>query len=325
MISKLRFSLIAVIMLVLVGFGFQNQAQGQVGLNGLFCPAVPDTTGWLMTERVGTGLVGPDFSAGLLGTVENSGFDAVGGLDWQQVDNPTMTIFGTQNPTNETGSQLVSWWTQKNGRNTYLQVTNASGSDVTLHVRVHNEECAEIRDWCDDYTGYDTHEYNFSDLFANDGANIADGNLQGVEGWLVVTAVKDCGTPDELPRDFNYLSGQLIVHDSDDYLYGTNTYARQAICFDTAFPVEVNRVRNGSFQDGAAFWSQQLPFAQLTTGFEIDPGVFPPPNPYNSGNMAFVISNAQGGTSSDSQYDGGSFTSIPNINFTNVANIPAAQ
>jgi len=31
MISKLRFSLIAVIMLVLLGFGFQNQATGQVG------------------------------------------------------------------------------------------------------------------------------------------------------------------------------------------------------------------------------------------------------------------------------------------------------
>jgi len=106
MISKLRFSLIAVTMLVLLGFGFQNQAIGQVGDNGLFCPGVPDTTGWLETEITGTpaGKLVPDFTASLIGTVENSGADAVGGLDWQHVSD---TFTATTAPTNEVGSQLL--------------------------------------------------------------------------------------------------------------------------------------------------------------------------------------------------------------------------
>jgi hypothetical protein len=262
MISKLRFSLIAVTMLVLLGFGFQDQAKGQVGLNGLFCPAVPDPVGFLETDVFGPSLNSPtpDFTGSLIGTVEFSGGSLVGGLDWTQADR---AFFPTTNPTNEEGSQLISWWTQKDGRNTYLQVTNSGpgrftpplNNTVELHVRIFNENCLEIRDFCDTYTANDTHEYNFGDLVDNNGNPLADGNLQGVEGWLVVTAVKECADRDfEQAIDYNFLSGQLIVHDSDDYSYGANTYARQAVCMD-AVPVVTltNLVEDGSFQDGF-FW-----------------------------------------------------------------------
>lgn len=247
MISKLRFSLIAVVMLVLLGFGFQDQARGQVGAGGLFCPAIPNTTGYLEAEIVGPGAVAPDFTGALIGTVESVGGDNVAGLDWQHVDQTSMY---TPTPTNEVGAQLVSWWTQKNGRNTYLQVTNTAFEDISVHVRIHNENCNEIRDFCDTFTANDTHEYNLGDLFANNGADIGDANLQGVEGWLVVTAVDDCGLDSEVAYDWNYLAGQLIVVDSDDYVYGVNTYARQAVCFDDTETFNVNKVENGLFLFG---------------------------------------------------------------------------
>ena len=319
MISKLRFSFLAVVMLVLIGFGFQNQANGQVGLNGLFCPGVPDTTGFLEIERTGTPPLAqvPTFSGALIGTVENSGADAVGGLDWQHVDE---TFSATTAPTNEVGSQLVTWWTQKDGRNTYLQVTNSINRDAYVHVRIFNEDCVEVRDFCDKYTGYDTHEYNFSDLVSNTGNNVADGNLQGVEGWLVVTSVAPgtCEAPNEQAYDHNYLSGQLIIHDSDDYLYGVNTYARQAICFTDPGVEFVNRIPNGSYQnlDPDQFWSAAQGRTDLVDPLtEINPFQVVLPNPYFSQLMAFVISNGPAGGPIGPSYMGGSFTNlnIPNL------------
>ena len=307
MISKLRFSLIAVVMLVLLGFGFQDQARGQVGAGGLFCPAVPNTTGYLEAEIVGSGAVAPNFTGALIGTVESLGIgvnfgDNVAGLDWQHVD---LTSFYSPTPTNEVGSQLVSWWTQKNGRNTYLQVTNNDPfGKINVHVRIHNEDCAEIRDFCDTFTPNDTHEYNLGDLFANNGADISEANLQGVEGWLVVTAVDECGLDSEVAYNFNHLSGQLIVSDSDDYVYGVNTYARRAVCFTDMFDVDVNRIANPSFADDLAFWNDELPFVFVTTGQGIDPAVATPSNPSDSENMAFLISDEDG---SGSFYDNVSF------------------
>ena len=109
MISKLRFSLVAVIMLVLLGFGFHNQAQAQPGTDGLFCPDVPNTTGWLdVRVEAAPGLPFPNFSGALIGSVESLlGGPLHGGMDWQHVD---FTSFFSPTPTNELGSQLVSWW-----------------------------------------------------------------------------------------------------------------------------------------------------------------------------------------------------------------------
>ncbi|MCH7950436.1 MAG: hypothetical protein IH875_08165, partial [Candidatus Dadabacteria bacterium] len=314
MISKLRFSLMTVIMLVLLGFGFQNQAIGQVGLDGLFCPGIPDTTGWLEIERSDPNplLTDPTVSVGLVGTVESHLGSLVGGIDFQYVDDTNCDAnggkFRTCSPTIETGSQLITWWTQKDGRNTYLQVTNEGGGFdgpfVNVHVRIYNESCVEIRDFCDSYSHDDTHEYNFGDLFANTGANIGEGNLQGVEGWLVVTAVKECGTDEEQAIEFDHFAGQLIVHDSDDYLYGTNVYARQSICFDeTDVITGVNQVQNGSFQNGPANWTQEDGFTAITQNGAFNPPAAIPVNPYNSPFAAFVLS-ANNQNPSGNQYFG---------------------
>src|SRR3972149_6018454 len=115
MISKLRFSLIAVILLVLLGFGFQNQANGQAGENAQFCPFVEVSDGWLKIDDITPLLPFPNFTGGLIGTVEGVNGNVVGGMDWMHVD---FTNFDAPTPTNQDGAQIVTWWTQKGGRNT---------------------------------------------------------------------------------------------------------------------------------------------------------------------------------------------------------------
>ncbi len=139
MISKLRFSLITVIMLVLLGFGFQNQAIGQPD-RGVICPDVPYTTGYtdLEIRDPFNPLVFPaDFTAGIIGTIEGNGVDLVAGWDWMHVDKDFFFESelgwgkgrGKRFPTNLTGSQIIVPWNQDNGRNTYVQLTN-SGDKV---------------------------------------------------------------------------------------------------------------------------------------------------------------------------------------------------
>lgn len=301
MISKLRFSMIAIIMLVLLGFGFQNQAKGQV--EGVLCPAVPYPIGWLESEITGYGAVAPDFSGALLGTVETAAPGvAIGGLDWHHVD---FTSRITPTPTNETGSQLVSWWTQHDGRNTYLQVTNSASSSQDVHVIIYDADCNEVRNFCDSYTPWDTHEYNFGDLFRNTGTAVSDANLQGKEGWLTVTPVKDCGTDNEFAQPHNYFSGQLIVLDSDDYLYGVNTYARQAVCFDTSEIEIVNLIVNGSFESGelGPGWSDE----QGNNGVITDTGISPSVDPPDGDFMAYLASSSR---ATSLTYQGGSYGAL---------------
>ena len=242
MISKLRFSLIAVILLVLLGFGLQNQAKGEVGGDDQFCPFIENTIGWMETDITPL-KPAPNVSVALIGTIEAPG---IAGMDWQHVD---FTNVIQPTPTNETGAQIITWWTQKGSRNTFLQVTNALPGFVTVHVRLEDESCNEIRDFCDFYTPGDTHVYDFGDLVTNDGETPDEGVLQGHEGLLTVTAVDDCPTPDQA-FEYNGLVGTVQITDTGIDNYGYNAYHRWAVCFDVDTPVDVNLIDNGSFQDG---------------------------------------------------------------------------
>ena len=245
MISKFRFSLIAVIMLVLLGFGFQNQANGQPA-RGSLCPLAPYTTGFTDIELANPAnplLPIADFSAGILGTVEADGGDLVAGWDWMHSDETVLKNgnFGIGSfATNLTGSQIIVPWNQNNGLNTYVQLTNSADQlfneafippipvPVVIHVQVFDENCNEIINFCDPYTGNDTHEYNLSDFVANGGQIIPD--LLAGEGFITMTPVKFCDTPEELAIAHNFMAGQVQFHSSKDYLYGANAYARKAIC-----------------------------------------------------------------------------------------------
>ncbi|HML95314.1 MAG TPA: hypothetical protein PKC29_07770 [Thermodesulfobacteriota bacterium] len=272
MISKLRFSLIAVIMLVLFGFGFQNEAKGQLGTDNQFCPFIPNTTGWL---DIGISGSERDFSAGLIGTVEGSAVGAVGGMDWMHVD---FTNFDQPFPTNMYGAQAVSWWTQAEGRTTVLQVTNAFNEFAVVHVRILGADCQELTNFCDFYTGGDTHAYDFSDLITNDGVEPNDGVLQGKEGFVVVTAVDECPSSD-VAVDYNGLAATTYVVDSDGYEYGMNAYHRAAVCFDLDEPATANLIDNGSFETGPGSvpeWFQVQGDSSVVEASDISPAVNPP-------------------------------------------------
>lgn len=296
MISKSRFSLIAVIMLVLLGFGFQNQAKGVPGDNGQFCPFVEVPIGWLKTEDI-TPLSPINFSGALIGTVEAVNGAAVGGMDWQHVDfvDPLAPT-----PTNEVGAQAVSWWTQKGGRNTFVQVTNSDEISIAVHVRLLDENCNEIRNFCDFYTGGDTHVYDFGDLVLNDGDTPDENVLQGHEGFLTITTVNDCPSPDQAFAD-NVLAVTTQIIDDIDYSYGFNANHRFAVCDNIPVFTDVNLILNGSFQDGVlgSWFISQGGAAGVIGETGISPNVAVPPcqgpdcdDPDANLFMSYIVSDA---------------------------------
>jgi hypothetical protein len=136
------------------------------------------------------------------------------------------SVFNTQ----LSGSQLASWWTQAPGRNTSIQVTNSDPFlSVNLHVVIIGSDCLEERDFCDTLTPLDTHVYDFGNLVSNLGQDIPDANIQGDEGFVVISAVDFCPNPNTAIA-FNALEGQLSVIDSN-IDYGSNLWTRLAVTF----------------------------------------------------------------------------------------------
>ncbi len=311
----IRYSLTAIMVLVLMGLVYIPQAQAQIGTDNLFCPAVPNDTGWLEVQIPNPAQA--DFTAGLIGTVEGFAGSAVGGLDWMHNNDTFDPFFPNFNanptPTTDSGSQLVTWWTQADSRNTSVQVTNTNVfSGINVHVRILDANCVEIRNFCDTYTPGDTHVYDLGNLVSNAGAPIADENLQGKEGILVVTSVNGCPNPDQA-IEHDYLTGQTVIVDSQDYMYGVNMYARQAFCDEAG---DINLVLNGSFQTGdLTEWfieqgSTVAPEAGVINSTGISPNVaVPPATPPDPANdfMAFV---ASGANFPNTFYDGGSFGNL---------------
>lgn len=235
---KLKVVLMASLVLAVMAFGSFDSARGQV-----VCEGVDFPTGWFNVPVPSTD--DANFIAGLFGTAEVFNGNTVGGLDWLYQDDAFLN-------TSATGNQLISWWTQKNGRNTYLQVTNTGPGVVDLdddgnpdgvwvHVQILIGDpatgCPEIRNFCDFYTPFDTHVYDLGNLVHNsDGTPIPSSNLQGNEGIIVVTPVEDCslGTSPFFPAiTYNFLQGNVRIVDSRvDVDYGTNVFAR--LVFDCA-------------------------------------------------------------------------------------------
>jgi len=236
------------------------------------CPLTPHTTGWLTMPSSSSALLGGDnptgvtaedadliYNAGLLGTVENFQGDVVAGLDW---------LYDDRRPNLETtmvGTQLVSWWTQKDGRHSILQATNTNTRDqiignmlgvpgfpigtVKVHVQILGEDCVEIVNFCDDYTPGDVVIYDFNNIVSNTGQNVSSGGLQGREGIVTVTPVETCdiGEPLFTAVSWNFLIGTLrIVNTAENWEYGTNVRARTSSPSEAynAIPVEGTVVRN---------------------------------------------------------------------------------
>ena len=209
----------------------------------VLCPGVPVPTGWFsMSVTSDADLIASNivYNAGMLGTVENFNNNVVAGLDW---------LYDNRQPnleTNMVGTQLTTWWTQKNARNTVLQVTNTNpnnlgaiddgpcrSGDINVHVEILDESCNEILNFCDSYTGLDTVIYDFSDLVANTGQDITGENqLNGNEGIIVITPVQTCNINNPQIFDavsWNFMQGNVrIINEAGDWEYGSNVRARTA-------------------------------------------------------------------------------------------------
>ncbi len=213
---RLKFMVMASLMLALIGFSsLNNEAMAQVAA-GSVCPDVPFTIGWI-DLGVSTS---SDFTAGFLGTIESFNGSNIAGSDW-------LFNNGSFLNTTQVGSQLVSWWSEKNGRNTLLQVLNTSGiSGVNVHVQILGKDCVELKDFCDTLTPADTVTYDLSNLVSNAGQSIATGVLAGHEGIITVTPVNNCTAKKAV--EFNELQGNMRITNANGDDYGTNVYARPA-------------------------------------------------------------------------------------------------
>ena len=227
------------VLIILLTSGLSISASAQVGDDGLFCPDQVQTDGMLNLGITPSAAQPPDFSGALIGVFERTPTNFTGGLDWMPAMGGTGST-ATTAPSNEIGTQLIGYWTRKDGRNTKLQVTNKSsnggpltpGGILRVHVHIFNQDCVEIRDFCDLYTAFDTHVYDLSALETNAGDPISTASLDSVEGMIVITPVDDCdpAVPFGSAIDHDFMSGQISISDPLGFTYGINMFARQSIC-----------------------------------------------------------------------------------------------
>lgn len=169
------------------------------------------------------------FLYGLLATEEQrSGVDIVGGIDWFYSDLALNNI-----PFTTTGSQIISWWTLDNDRQTFLKITNTHETEsINVHFVALEESCAEIFDFCDSFSPNDTHIYDLSDLVKNiDGSSPSGGQSLSGEGTVIVTPTDetcDVFTNTHPAVAFNNLKGTTTVIDPDDTDFSFNAFARLA-------------------------------------------------------------------------------------------------
>ncbi len=122
----------------------------------------------------------------------------------------------------EVGYQLYSFYDLRE-RESFIQVTNPEGSNITVHVQVFDvgNNCTE-NNFFDTYTPSDTHIYNMRDILTN------NGNPSGIElpdfayGFVVVTVVQGQGSSSDPTRD---IVGNFRIVDNNGYEYRTNSLA----------------------------------------------------------------------------------------------------
>ena len=226
-INSERGLLFAALIVAVLSWTSAAPSHAQVGADNKFCPALNVPEGMLVLD---VNSEEANFSGALIGSFGRVGSNVYGGLDWMHTAYDEAAGEKSAS-TNKSGSQLITWWSMRDSRSTRIQVTNTSPDKrVRLHVQIFDSECSEVLDFYDSFEPIDTHVYNLTDIFINDGrARVPSGGLTGREGALVVTAVQESGTPARA-LDFNYLTGTTYISDSLGFTYGVNMYSRQAIC-----------------------------------------------------------------------------------------------
>jgi len=216
MFNNKKTTLKIILFTIILTFTFAYNSKSQEA-----CQSVPFPNGGII---FGTGSITADFIGGMLGTFDQSSTGNVnGGMDW----------FATNlqsDATSSIGTQLISWWSRKAGRNTTLQVTNHGTNIAVVHVQIFNESCVEIRNFCDTYTTRDNHIYDFSNLTTNTGINIFEGNLANKEGIVVITSVEECiiaALPSHRAIAFSRFQGDTTISDATNgFDYHSKMWAR---------------------------------------------------------------------------------------------------
>lgn len=246
------------------------------------CDGVPSTTGWIsLGVSADSTLISSKsvYNAGLIGTVEKFDNGVIAGMDWMY-DKRASNF-----ETTKVGSQLVSWWSRKDGRNTILEVGNKNSDttfveddipvppgfppgqvegQVNVHVDILGEDCKELRNFCDTLTPDDKVVYDLSRIVSNVGQDIDEGNLDGREGIIVITPVETCDivTPVNDAISWNFMYGHtIVVNEGEDWRYGFNMRARQA------FPVDEGTVGNRSFVQNYYDATSSVPATKLFKEF----------------------------------------------------------
>ena len=119
--------------------------------------------------------------------------------------------------------QLYFYWDLRD-RESFFQVTNDLPDPVIVHIQVFNAAtgCTEF-DFCDSFTGNDTHVYNLRNLTSNDGSLTGPPDLTDGFGFVVVSTVPGPVCPDPAGElGAIALIGNFRIIDNSGYEYRAN-------------------------------------------------------------------------------------------------------
>lgn len=120
--------------------------------------------------------------------------------------------------------QLYSVFDLRN-RESFVQVTNTNGSDITIHVQIFNvdDDCNE-NNFYDTLTPNDTHVYNMRDILTNNGSPSGVILPENAYGSIVITYVLGVGQNSVSNENENkVLFGNFRIVDDNGYEYRTNS------------------------------------------------------------------------------------------------------
>lgn len=116
----------------------------------------------------------------------------------------------------DTGEDRLVAFYDTRSRDTFIQVTNTSSQEVTIHVQLFQAagtvaQCEEL-DFYDSLTANDTHVYDVENIVSNDGVDYAD-IPSGQHGFAVISLRTGVS---------NSLIGMFRIIDESGYEYRTN-------------------------------------------------------------------------------------------------------
>jgi len=134
----------------------------------------------------------------------------------------------------DTGTdRIVAFFDTRDGRESFIQVTNTSTAGITIHVQLFDVnspflECEECN-FDDSLTANDTHVYNIQDLKTNGNVPVCTGLTKPTHGFMVVSVTGG--------EDFSLIGMFRIIDVTNGYEYRTNTAGESLFTFAGFFNI----------------------------------------------------------------------------------------